>query len=117
MLSLERCRKVLGSGCALSDAELERLRDQLYAVADAATTAFMENRHMADTQPPHAERARAPDGSQPVAGFDTALTLVPEEGRDAMEERAAIMEYDGELDRETAELESFSANQRKVGQK
>jgi hypothetical protein len=34
MLSLERCREILGTECALSDAELELLRDQLAALAD-----------------------------------------------------------------------------------
>jgi hypothetical protein len=34
MLTLERCRKLLGGDCPLSDAELTAVRDTLYAIAD-----------------------------------------------------------------------------------
>ena len=44
MLDLDQCRQVLGPGCQLSDEELERLRDQLYALADITITAFLERR-------------------------------------------------------------------------
>jgi hypothetical protein len=44
MLDLDQCRQVLGPVCQLSDEELERLRDQLYALADITITAFLERR-------------------------------------------------------------------------
>ena len=44
MLTLEQCRKVLGTGCKLSDTELEALRDQLYGLADIAIETFIEKR-------------------------------------------------------------------------
>lgn len=39
MLSLDRCRELLGSDCALSAEELSALRDQLYQLANAAIDA------------------------------------------------------------------------------
>jgi hypothetical protein len=44
MISLDECRKLLGPTCELSDEELERLRDDLYALADIVVTAFLERR-------------------------------------------------------------------------
>lgn len=43
MISLERFRQLLGADCQLSDEELERLRHQLYALADITVTAFLED--------------------------------------------------------------------------
>ena len=40
MLSIERCRQILGPGCQLSDDELERLREHLYALADITVAGF-----------------------------------------------------------------------------
>jgi hypothetical protein len=44
MLSIEHCRRILGLGCRLSDDDLERLREQLYALADVVTAVFAEQR-------------------------------------------------------------------------
>ncbi len=41
LLSLERCRALLPADCELSDAELERLRDGLYALAGASVEGFL----------------------------------------------------------------------------
>lgn len=40
-LSLISCRKLLPAGCALSDAELEIIRDHLYALADILVEEFV----------------------------------------------------------------------------
>lgn len=39
MLSLKKCREILGKGCSLSDQELERLRAQLYQLGGIAMQA------------------------------------------------------------------------------
>ena len=44
LLSLERCRALLPPDCVLSDAELERLRDGMYALAGAAVDGFLAQR-------------------------------------------------------------------------
>ena len=49
LLGLDRCRALLPADCALSDAELERLRDGLYALAGVAVEGFL-------THPGFAER-------------------------------------------------------------
>jgi hypothetical protein len=42
MLSLEQCRRILGTDCQMPDAALKRLRDDLYALADITVVAFMQ---------------------------------------------------------------------------
>ena len=51
MLSLEQCRQILGKDCQLTDGDLERLREQLYALADIAIAEFTQNRSNADPVP------------------------------------------------------------------
>jgi hypothetical protein len=43
LLSLERCRARLPGDCELSDADLERLRDGLYALAGVAVDGYLTN--------------------------------------------------------------------------
>lgn len=50
MIPLAECRKILGdAGRALSDAELDRLRRELYGLADITVTCFLDKRHRAAT--------------------------------------------------------------------
>jgi|GEM_PF-3235893 hypothetical protein len=42
MLSLSRCREILGANRSISDEQVKALRDQLYTVADLALDAFQE---------------------------------------------------------------------------
>lgn len=46
MLSLERCRRLLGSDCSLSAAELKDLRRQLYALARIVIEAALTSRNV-----------------------------------------------------------------------
>jgi hypothetical protein len=82
MLTAKDCRKILGDGVSLTDERLERLRDEMYAMADVVTD------HLATAAP-----AR-PGGCEP-ASFDTALALFPDEEREDVAERAAIMQFEG----------------------
>ncbi|MBM3859221.1 MAG: hypothetical protein FJ395_06180 [Verrucomicrobia bacterium] len=116
MLTLERCREILGKECTLSDSELELLRDQLYGLADVAVEAFVDQRQRRGKASPVAYKPeiRAIDGGDglghgqdPVAFQDAAALLSPDD-RAEIEERAAIMELDGGLDRDRAERYSFS---------
>jgi hypothetical protein len=44
MLTVAACRRLLGSGCTLTDEEIEMLRDELTILADAAIDALLEAR-------------------------------------------------------------------------
>src|SRR5262245_28028505 len=52
MLSIEQCRRFLGSDCDLSDEQVEALRDQLYALADIAAAAYQEKQDGNKHEPP-----------------------------------------------------------------
>ncbi len=92
MLSLQRCREVLGPNCSLTDAQVERLRDELAAFADISLD---EGRHR-----------RQGDGKN---AFEAALKLVPREQHYEIAERAAIMEVDGGVQRVEAEDAALKA--------
>jgi hypothetical protein len=108
-IPLEQCRKILGKDCPESDAELQLLRDHLYAFAGVVVEACPRQRpgNAAQNIPGGARRAiedvvRGKAPSKP-AGFPEALAMLPEEDRYGVEERAAIHEFDGQLDPEAAE--------------
>ena len=62
MISLEKCRAILGIQCTLSDGQSELLLEQLYALADVVTTTFIEE-HSKKRQ--RKEQAQSNDG--PIA--------------------------------------------------
>ena len=50
MISLAECRKILGdAGRGLSDAELDRLRHELYGLADITVTCFLNKKNRTTT--------------------------------------------------------------------
>jgi hypothetical protein len=81
MLSLDRCRTLLGPDCTLSDAQIERLRDQIRVMAEITMNVMT----VPDTTTPFCEAAR----------------LLPDV--DHVEEPAAILEFDAGMPRSRAE--------------
>lgn len=113
MLTLKRCREILGDDWSKSDAELELLRDRLYNVARVAVDACP--RHRCGKGPRNAPDtarqaisgvARMEAPSKP-AGYSDMLATLSDEGRSEVEERAAIMEFDAGLGRDAAERAAF----------
>lgn len=99
MLSLRRCRDLLTGAVGSSDVEVEQLRDQLHAIAEVAVEGFIAKERVSATRSP--TEARPHDNSEDAR--PAALRLIAEPERHAVEERAAIMEYEGGLDRDHAE--------------
>jgi hypothetical protein len=101
MLTIAQCKGALGPDHKLSDEDLLRLRDVLYALARIVTDAF------------------------PLAGaissgsreFDQAVMLVSEPEREAVVERAAIQEFEGGFPRGIAERQAIAALAVNRGQK
>lgn len=92
MLSLSRCREVLaGESARLSDEQVTQLRDQLYALAETA----VQLAHMT-----------------PPVDFSLAAASLTTEVRADVEERAAIIEFDGRLSRDQAERFALSRHLR-----
>jgi hypothetical protein len=90
MLSLDNCRDLLGcDGEELDAADLESIRDQLYSVARLTLE-------------------RSPTSSGQESTFKDALTFFPQLERESIEERAAVIEFEGKLRREVAEKSAIS---------
>jgi len=109
--SLAKCRKILGNACPESNSDLERLRDQLYGLARATVEAFIETPRRDDAPRPLNDAGCVFGGegrAKPPADFADALDTLPEDERYVLEERAAIHEFEGKLDRNAAELVAFS---------
>jgi len=99
MLSIRQCRELLGDEASgLSDEELEVTREQIYSLAaltiDAAAN-YQKRTHL--------RLVSGASASLPDPTFMDALKLVSDDQRVAIEERAAILEYDANLTRDEAE--------------
>jgi hypothetical protein len=92
MLSLDNCRSLLNSHSEEpDDADLESLRDQFYCIARLGLEVF-------------ARVGREKDAS----AFHDALTSFEQSERESIEERAALIEFEGKIDRERAERIAIS---------
>jgi hypothetical protein len=106
MLSLRRCRDVLGSVCSLSDSEIEAVQDQLRILARVALEEPRGCRTDAVRGPRDGETR--PSGPKAIPSgkhdyFSALLQLVPEDERYSIEERASILEFEAGLHRTDAE--------------
>ena len=95
MISLERCREILGDQ-SLPDDQVASIREAIYSIAFVAFDDYVSK---ANGTGDKACRSMDVEKFQ----FDRALTLVSEEVRTGIEERAAIKEFEGELGRDEAE--------------
>jgi hypothetical protein len=102
MLSLERCRSLIGPDRNLSDAQLEQLRQDLYALANAALESFRHrekrhNKYPVGQNPPPLQKATVSE----------TISLLPVAERNLLEERAAILEFEAGLNRQDAERQAL----------
>lgn len=119
MLSLKRCRELLGFKCALTDYELGVLRDQLYGLAQVLVEAVLDRRRgegcsgAAEAVPVDGvgENGSAPS----IKSLQDMLTQLPPDQREHLEERAAIREFDGSLGRDEAERAAIFEYWRSMG--
>jgi hypothetical protein len=82
VLTLQKCRSLLGADCNLTDKELEQLRQELYVFSDVAIT-LCAQKTSGDSNG---------SKSQIVSG---CLNGIPHPEREAAEKRAAILEFEG----------------------
>ena len=111
MFSLARCRAILGDDSPESDADLSRLREHLYGMARMVVEACSGKRcEKRSPRAPNAPRRAFKTGAREIApaGFSGDSALLLEDERYEVEERAAIQEFDGGLDRSAAERAAFS---------
>ena len=91
MISLDRCRKLLGPENSVPDEKLVTLRDQLYCLAEL----FLDLRDIGQRLDKPVEGA-----FEQVAGS--------QQDPNVLKERAAIIEFDGGISREEAERQALS---------
>ncbi len=103
MLSLQRVRKLLGNQANLSDSNVELLREQLYVIADVVCENARTKGPTKQTAATESALVAANSVGRSHEMFETLVsTFLPTE-REEVEERAAILEYDGGLSRADAE--------------
>jgi hypothetical protein len=91
MLTLLRCRQLLGAaGDELTDAQVKQVRDEMYAMAQSVLISAGARR------------------CGNTAGPALVWRLVSGGRREALEERAAILEFDAGLSRDIAERAAFT---------
>ena len=100
MLSLHHCKKLLGPDCELDEDEIAQLRDQLYGLAGIITDEILS--HQLNV----ASRIKKNLQSN-LQGFQAALTLLTDEEKEDVEERAAIIEFEAGADRDEAERKAI----------
>jgi len=83
MLTIHKCRKLVGADCDLTDKELEQLRNQFYCLASLA----LEER----------------DRQKKFLKVNGSVI-----DRHAVEERAAIIEFEGNVSRDKAERDAVA---------
>ena len=91
MLSIERCRQLIGSQNNFSDEQVAAFRDRTYDLARTVVRLIEER------------RGKPPVSPNTETSFGQVLETVPEGERYALEERAAIHEFDGNMTRTDAE--------------
>jgi len=101
MISLERCREILGDQ-SLPDGQVVSIREAIYGIAYCAFDEFASNAQRAGN-----EKCQNNGIQFQRFQFDKALSLVPGAVCEDIEERAAIMEYEGEIGRDEAERSAF----------
>ena len=84
MLTVEKCRKILGPDCKLSDSEIEARRDQLYGLADVSIDVYKSLPASRGSRTQRMRKAKS----------------------EAWKERAAIMEFEAGLPRSEAETKA-----------
>lgn len=95
LLDLEKCRLLLGTDCKLTDSQLEQLRQEIYALSDVVLESFCAQKL------PGAGRTGK---SQNISG---CLNGIPHPEREAVEERAAILEFERGLKKSEADRQAF----------
>ena len=93
-LSLRRCREILGSTVELSDDDLVTMRDQMYDLASVAVEIAAQKTGDTSTTEPKDWRE--------------AQKYLTKDEQCAVEERAAIIEFDGQCDRDVAERDAVA---------
>ncbi len=92
-LSLDACRRALGNSSSnLSDAQLGKLRDQLYAFAEFGVDAYVR--------------------SSSLTPQEDGLVHIPDDDRYDVEERAAVLQFDAGMTRSAATRTAIASHRR-----
>src|SRR4051794_15248423 len=93
MLSLQKCRSLLGPNCELTDSQIDQLRQELYALAHIALDAHRES-------------------NRPANNKNNSLANLPGKTRKKAEEGAPIFKFDAGLKRKAAKRKAIKEKTR-----
>ena len=97
MITTEKCRRIIGDP-TISDIEIESIRETLYSLAFASFDEYSVRQSNSNEGPRECE-PEIVDRFQ----FNRALEIAPTTARQEIEERAAIKEFEAEMNRDEAE--------------
>ncbi len=106
MISLEQCRQILGAAAPDDESELRRIRDDVHELAQIFVQVLQcgEVTSRNDPLPNPNPQLQADAAARNHRPFDVVCRAVGDDTAYALVERAAIMEYDGGLERREAEV-------------
>jgi len=96
MLSNDECRRILGPEYAGNEEDLTSLKDALYGLARGLLEVYLEG-------------VQASAGNASQGPIDLLSGVLGREDVETVEERAAIVEFDGGMDRDHAERLAISS--------
>jgi len=106
MLSIDQCRQLLGAATPEDESDLLRVRDDMYELAQLFVQLFhCGEAPLPDSSLPPSDQPLERDTRSEIrAPFSVLCSVIGDEAADALVERAAIMEYSGDIDRRGAEI-------------
>jgi hypothetical protein len=111
VLSSARCRALLGPDCALTEAQLEQLRQDLHALAEVAVESLSRDQLQRATKTHH---QLEPTRGTTAAALNGKGAASLDAGYEAAE-RVAILEFDAGMCRSDAEEKVKSGSKKRAG--
>ena len=95
MLSVAKCRKILGDDCLITDAEIEQMRNSIYDLARVGLESMPSQRRKGCSSGGAPPVGVMPLERRPPACRREPTVMLTEDEHYLAEERAAILEFGG----------------------
>ncbi len=115
MLSLRECQEILGHQSNLCSESLEHLRSQLYGIAEDIVDVGIRSAGSNSSYISTPKSKSVKIDPEIVPNFELAIERLPDDQREEIIERSAIMEYNGGIPKDEAEKYALGRKQREPG--